>query len=80
MFFPEFFDDAFETVSRRKTDFDFVLAAFNTILSFLTDIVAIFVVLSLTDFDKTFPDFGINEFFVVKNLFEVGFRVVIKLN
>ena len=80
MFFPEFFDDAFETVGRRKTDFDFVLAAFNAILSFLADIVAIFVVLSLTDFDKTFPDFGINEFFVVKNLFEVGFGVVIKLN
>lgn len=36
--------------------------------------------LSFTDLDKPFPDFGINEFFVVKNLFEVGFGVVIKLN
>jgi len=80
LLFPEFFHDSFETVRRRKADFDFVLTPFNTVLSFFTDIVAVFVVFSFTDFDQPFPDFSINELFIVKNLFEVGFGVVIKLN
>jgi hypothetical protein len=37
-------------------------------------------VFTFTDFDKPFPDFSINELLIVKNLFEVGFGVVIKLN
>lgn len=35
---------------------------------------------SFTYLDQTLSDFGIYEFLVIKNLFEVGFGVVIELN
>jgi hypothetical protein len=80
LFLPQFLDDTLETVGGRQTDLNLVFTALNPILCFLADLIPILVMFAFTDLDQPLPDFGINELLVIKNLFEVGFGVVIQLN